>query len=138
MYLINEPIPLGFRPNPDILVVDENTRPIGASRGHWCHILKTIIGTGSGLGTVESVYIIMLDPMTIAHPHSHVAGCEEVWTAVTGESIAFLGKQIRRQPPGTAYLVPPDGNTPHSNINTGSKQVKFFYFARYKDHEVRK
>ncbi|MDA0335303.1 MAG: hypothetical protein O2782_09080, partial [bacterium] len=31
MYLVNEPIPEGFRPNEEILVVDENTTPITSS-----------------------------------------------------------------------------------------------------------
>ena len=138
MYLINEPVPKGFRPNKDMLVKDENTMPIASTNGHWCHIVKNFFETPDGLGTLERVLTVSLDPMTIGHPHSHVKGCEEVWTAVTGESIAFIGKQIRMQPPGTGYLIPPDGNTPHSNINTSDKPVKLFYFARYQDHEVRK
>ena len=137
MYLINEPIPSGFRPNKDILVKNENTTPIGSTRGHWCHIVKGLFGTADGLGTLESVITVAIDPMTIAHPHSHVEGCEEVWTEIKGTSIAFLGKQIRMQPPGTGYMIPPDGNTPHANINTGEEQIKLFYFARYRDHEVR-
>jgi len=66
-----------------------------------------------------------------------VAG-EEVWTSIKGESIAFLGKQIRMQPEGTGYMIPSDGKTPHANINTGNETVKMLYFARYGDHEVRK
>jgi len=138
MYLINEPIPSGFRPNKDILVKDENVTPISSTTGHWCHIVKGLFGTNDGLGTLESVLTVAIDPMTIAHPHSHVEGVEEVWTAISGESIAFIGKQIRMQPPGTGYMIPPDGNTPHANINTGEKQIKLLYFARYRDHEVRK
>ncbi len=138
MYLISEPVPSGFRPNKDILVKDENATPISSTNGHWCHIVKGLFGTNDGLGTLESVITVALDPMTIAHPHSHVEGCEEVWTAINGESIAFLGKQIRLQSPGTGYMIPSDGNTPHANINTGKEQIKLFYFARYRDHEVRK
>lgn len=138
MYLINEPIPAGFRPNKDMLVQDENTLPIQSTNGHWIHIVKNFFETDAGLGTLERVLTVSFDPMTIGHPHSHDAGCEEVWCEVKGTSIAFIGKQIRMQPEGTAYLIPPDGKTPHSNINTTDKQTKMFYFARYKDHEVRK
>jgi mannose-6-phosphate isomerase-like protein (cupin superfamily) len=138
MYLINEPIPAGFRPNDDILVKDENTMAVESTNGHWCHIVKNFFETDAGLGTLERVLTVSLNPMTIGHPHSHVEGCEEVWTAARGESIAFLGKQIRKQPEGTGYMIPPDGNTPHANINTGTEQITFFYFARYRDHEVRK
>ncbi len=138
MYLINEPIPAGFRPNKDMLIKDENAIPIQSTTGHWCHIVKNFFETDAGLGTLERVLTVSFDPMTIGHPHSHSEGCEEVWTGVTGTSIAFLGKQIRTQPPGTAYMIPTDGNTPHANINTSKKQIKMFYFARYKEHEVRK
>jgi len=138
MYLINEPVPGGFRPNTEILVRDENILPISTSNSHWSHIVKNLFNTQDGLGTLESVITVAFDPMTIGHPHSHEDGCEEVWTQITGTSIAFLGKQIRWQPPGTAYMIPPDGNTPHANINTSKEQIKMFYFARYRDHEVRK
>ena len=138
MYLLNEPIPSGFRVNKDLLVKDENTMPINSTTGHWCHIVKGLFNTNDGLGTLENILTVAFDPMTIGHPHSHVDGCEEVWTAIRGESIAFIGKQIRMQPEGTGYMIPPDGNTPHSNINTGTEQTKMFYFARYREHEVRK
>ena len=77
--------------------------------------------------------------MTIGHPHSHKKGTEETWAVITGNNILFLGKEIRRQGTGTAYMIPPDDSTPHSNINvTDDEELKFFYFARYRDHEVRK
>ena len=138
MYLINEPIPAGFRPNENMLVKDEIAKPVDSYTGHWCHIVKNIFDTNDGLGTLESVITVAFDPMVIGHPHSHVEGWEEVWTAVTGTSIAWLGKQIRIQPPGTGYMIPPDGKTPHANFNVSDRSVKMFYFARYGDHEVRK
>ncbi len=138
MYLLNEPIPEGFRPNENMLVKDENAIPVSSYKGHWCHIVKPLFNTQSGLGTLENILTVSFDPMTVGHPHSHIDGCEEVWTAVKGESIAWLGKQIRTQTPGTGYMIPPDGKTPHSNINISNEQIKMFYFARYRDHEVRK
>ena len=138
MYLVNEPIPQGFRPNEDILVKDENTIPITSTNGHWCHIVKGLFSAADGFGTLEAVLTVSLDPMTISHPHSHDPGCEEVWTEISGTSIAFIGKQIRMQQVGTGYMIPPNGNTPHCNINTSDKPVKFFYYGRHKDHEVRK
>jgi len=138
MYLVNEPIPAGFRPNKSMLIKDENAMPVSSRGGHWVHIVKGLFGTNDGLGTLESVITVSFDPMTIGHPHSHVEGCEEVWTAIKGTSIAFLGKEIRMQPPGTGYMIPSDGKTPHANINESNEQIKMFYFARYRDHEVRK
>ncbi|MFC1650250.1 cupin domain-containing protein [Candidatus Latescibacterota bacterium] len=138
MYLINEPIPAGFRPNKYMMVKDENALPVSSTGGHWVHIVKGLFGTNDGLGTLESVITVSFDPMTIGHPHSHVEGVEEVWTAITGSSIAFIGKEIRMQHPGTGYMIPPDGKTPHGNINDSKKQTKMLYFARYRDHGVRK
>jgi mannose-6-phosphate isomerase-like protein (cupin superfamily) len=68
--------------------------------------------------------------MTIGQPHSHGPGVEEVWTVVSGKNMAFLGKEIRWQFPGTAYKVPPAGTTPHSNINCTEEPIKFLYFSK--------
>ncbi len=138
MYLVNEPVPKGFRPNTELMIRDENTTPISSTDVHWAHIWKGLFFTGDGFGEIESTGIVTFDPMTIGHPHSHGAGVEEIWAAISGTSVAFIGKQIRMQPPGTAYVIPPDGNTPHSNINTNQKEaVRILYIARYKDHDVR-
>jgi mannose-6-phosphate isomerase-like protein (cupin superfamily) len=135
MYLISEPTYDGFKPNKNMVVKDENTTPIGGTTGHWSHIVKRLIEKPDGLATIKSVLTVAQDPMTIGRPHSHDPGCEEVWTGVKGTSIAFLGKQIRLQAPGTAYNIPPDSKTPHCNINRTDEQVKLFYFSVRKDLE---
>ena len=140
MYVINEPVPAGFRPNPNILVRDENKLPITSSDGHWAHIVKTLFTTGDGLGTLESVLTVAIDPLTMGRPHvvDH-DDIEEVWQALDGTSIAFVGNQLRKQPPGMAFYHIPDNKTPHTNINQNEdSQVKFLYFARYHPHEPRK
>ncbi len=137
MYLINEPITSGFRPNKYMLVVDENTTPITTSTAHWVGIVKPLFTTSDGLGTLESILTCAFNPMNFFHPHSHVEGCEEVWITLNDEIYVLLGKQIRLQLPGTAYMIPPDGITPHANFNVSDKIIKMFYFARYSDHEVR-
>lgn len=137
MYLVNEPTPEGFRPNEDMIVIDELAKPVDSYDGHWCHIVKYLFETDVGLGTLERVLTVSFDPMTIGHPHSHADGCEEVWAAVKGSSVAFIGKEIRDQEPGMAYMIPPDGKTPHANINYSNERIKIFYFARYRDHDVR-
>jgi mannose-6-phosphate isomerase-like protein (cupin superfamily) len=138
MYIVTEPIPEGFRPNKKMLVRDEKTIPIDSTTGHWVHIVKYLFQTPDGLGTLERILTCAFDPMTIGDQHSHGEGVEEVWTAITGTSLAFMGRQLRKQPPGTGYMIPPDGKTTHSNLNPGDEQIKIFYFARYKDHEPRK
>ncbi|MDP2983225.1 MAG: cupin domain-containing protein [Candidatus Latescibacter sp.] len=138
MYLVSEPIPAGFRPNKDMLVVDENTAPITTSDAHWVGAVKQFFTTKDGLGTMESILTCYFSPNTFFHPHSHVPGTEEVWLALDPDTHVLFGKQIRLQEPGTAYMIPPDGKTPHANFNLSDKTVKLFYFARYQDHEVRK
>ena len=131
MFIISEPVPEGFKPVKNMVVKDENTTPISSTSGHWCHIVRGLFGSGDGLATI-GVITVAVDPMTFPHPHSHSGNFEEVWAAIKGTSLAFLGKQIRKQPPGTAYMIPPDGNTPHSNINTSDRQIKFLYFSARK------
>jgi mannose-6-phosphate isomerase-like protein (cupin superfamily) len=140
MYVINEPVPAGFRPNGSILVRDENKLPITSSDGHWAHIVKTLFVTSDGLATLEAVLTVALDPLTIGRPHvvDH-DDIEEVWTALQGTSIAFVGNQLRKQTPGMAFYHIPDNKTPHTNINQNEdSQVKFLYFGRYHPHELRK
>jgi mannose-6-phosphate isomerase-like protein (cupin superfamily) len=140
MYLISEPTPPGFRPNPHMLVRDENTLPITSSDGMWSHIVKTLFVTDDGLGTLQSILTVTLDPLTMGKPHAtNHDDIEEVWAGLEGTSLALVGPFLRRQGPGVAYLHPPDNLAPHSNINYSEEdQVKFFYFARYHPHEARK
>lgn len=140
MYVINEPVPSGFRPNASILVRDENKIPISSSDGHWAHIVKTLFVTDDGLGTLQSVLTVALDPLTMGRPHvvDH-DDIEEVWSALDGTSIAFVGNQLRKQTPGMAFYHIPDNKTPHTNINQNEdSQVRFLYFGRYHPHETRK
>jgi hypothetical protein len=143
MYVINEPIPAGFRPNAKMLIRDENTVPISSSNGFWAHIAKPLFVTADGLGTLESVLTVTLDPLTIGKPHpapnEDTSDIEEVWTALYGDSLALVGNQLHEQTPGMAYYHIPDNLTPHTNINpSGDSQAKFLYFARYRPHETRK
>jgi len=140
MYVINEPVPSGFRPNAGIVVKDENKIPISSSDGHWAHIVKTLFVTDDGLGTLQSILTVTIDPLTMGKPHvvDH-EDIEEVWSALDGTSIAFVGNQLRKQTPGMAFYHIPDNKTPHTNINQNEDtQVRFLYFARYHPHETRK
>jgi hypothetical protein len=140
MYVINEPTPPGFRPNATMLVRDENKLPITSSDGLWAHIVKQVFTTQDGLGTLQYVLTVTLDPLTIGKPHivDH-DDIEEVWTALHGTSLAFVSNSLRKQTPGMAFYHIPDNKTPHTNINQNEDaQVKFLYFARYHPHEARK
>jgi len=138
MYLIAEPVPEGFRVNEKILVVDETKQAWNKGNPHWVGLSKPILNASNGLATLTSVITVQFEPMTFFHPHSHRDGIEEVWTAISGDIHFLLGKQIRHQPPGTGYLIPPDGRTPHANFNVSDERIKLFYFARFPGKERRK
>jgi mannose-6-phosphate isomerase-like protein (cupin superfamily) len=142
MYIVNEPTPAGFRPNSAMLVRDENALPITSSDEFWTHIVKTIFVTADGLATLQAVLTVTLDPLTIARPHLHLVDytdTEEVWSALDGSSLAFVGNQLVPQTPGMAFYHIPDDKTPHTNLNPSQdSQAKFFYFARYHAHDDRK
>ena len=140
MYVINEPTPPGFRPNAAMLVKDENKLAVTSTDGSWCHIVKPLFDTSEGLGTLQSVLTVTFDPLTIAKPHvvDHT-DIEEVWTALSGTSLAFVSNALRKQTPGMAFYHVPDSLTPHANVNQNEDaQVKFLYFGRYHPHETRK
>jgi len=142
MYVINEPVPNEFRPKTKMLVKDESIAHVrtpaggdpyvvaGAS-GHWGHIVRELFAPADGLATEQSVITVTLNPLTMGEPHPHRPGQEEVWAAIDGDSLAFLGTELRIQHPGMAYMLPPDATTIHSNINPGDKPVKFLYFAKF-------
>ena len=140
MYVINEPVPAGFRPNTSLLVKDENKISVASVDGSWCHIVKPLFSTADGLGTLQSILTVTFDPLTIAKPHvvDHT-DIEEVFTELNGRTLAWVSNALRWQTAGMAFYHVPDNLTPHSTINQDKdEQVKFLYFARYHPHEARK
>ena len=138
MYLVAEPTAPGFRPNTEVFVRDETITPWTTSNAHWVNAYKDLIVPNDGLADLQMVLTVELFPMTFAQPHSHVPGCEEVWVLISGDGYVLLGKHIRTLTPGTAYLIPPNDKVPHANFNVSDAPIKFFYFARFQDHEPRK
>ncbi|QHN03964.1 cupin domain-containing protein [Granulicella sp. WH15] len=139
MYILDEPVPTGFHPKPEMISTDERKVPIrtplvasqftvpGGS-GHWAHIVRDLFNTSDGMATVGDVITVEVNPLTLGEPHPHLPGKEEVWLAIDGTSLAFVGPQLRVQHPGMAYMLRPDGMTQHSNINNSDKPVKFLWF----------
>lgn len=144
MYVINEPVPAGFHAKSRMAVKDEAAAHVrtpaggdpyvvpGAS-GHWGHIVRELFSPADGLATEQSVITVTLNPLTMGEPHPHRPGQEEVWASIEGDSLAFLGTELRIQHPGMAYMLPPDAVTIHSNINASDQPVKFLYFAKFPD-----
>jgi mannose-6-phosphate isomerase-like protein (cupin superfamily) len=142
MYVINEPTPADFRPKTKMGVKDEagahqrtpaggDPYIVGGASGHWAHIVKELFSPADGLATEQSVITVTVNPLTLGEPHPHKPGQEEIWAAIDGDSLAFIGTELRIQRPGMAYMLPPDAATIHSNIDVGDKPVKFLYFAKF-------
>ncbi len=131
MFLIVEPCQDGFKPNTDMLVIDENKQPWNTGNPHWVGMSKPMFNSGNGLATITNIITVQFEPMTMFQPHSHSEGIEEIWTAVSGELYFLLDKQIRKQPSGTAYYICPDGETPHANFNVSDERGKLLYFSRF-------
>jgi mannose-6-phosphate isomerase-like protein (cupin superfamily) len=140
MYVVNEPVPKGFTPRKDMLVTDESTVPprtpmeaspytLPGASGHWAHIVRDLFSRADGLATVGDLITVTIKPMEMGEPHPHNPGQEEIWVAMDGTSLAFLGTQLRVQPPGMGYMIRPDNTMTHSNINSGDTPVKFLWFS---------
>jgi mannose-6-phosphate isomerase-like protein (cupin superfamily) len=140
MYVVSEPVPDGFVPAKAMLAIDDSQVPArtpmeaspftlqGAS-GHWAHIVRDLFSKTDGLATIGDLITVSIAPMTMGEPHPHRAGQEEIWAAIDGTSLAFIGTELRVQRPGMAYMIRPDESMTHSNINTGDAPVKFLWFV---------
>jgi mannose-6-phosphate isomerase-like protein (cupin superfamily) len=140
MYVVSEPTPDGFVPAKQMLVTDESKVPVrtpmvaspytipGAS-GHWAHIVRDLFSKTDGLATIGDIITVTIAPLSMGEPHPHNPGQEEIWAAIDGKSLAFLGSELRVQHPGMAYMIRPDHSMTHSNINDGDTPVKFLWFS---------
>jgi mannose-6-phosphate isomerase-like protein (cupin superfamily) len=140
MYVVSEPVPESFTPAKAMLVTDEARvqvrTPMAASpftlpgaSGHWAHVVRDLFSKTDGLATIGDLITVDINPMTMGEPHPHHPGQEEIWVAIQGDSLAFIGTELRVQHPGMAYMIRPDESMTHSNINTGDAPVKFLWFA---------
>jgi len=140
MYVVSEPTPEGFVPAKEMLATDERQVPArtpmaaspytlpGAS-GHWSHVVRDLFSKTDGLATIGDLITVTMNPMTMGEPHPHNPGQEEIWAAIDGDSLAFLGTELRVQHPGMAYMIRPDQSMTHSNINSSDAPVKFLWFS---------
>jgi len=140
MYVVSEPVPQGFVPAKAMLATDERQVPVrtpmaespftlpGAS-GHWAHIVRDLFSKTDGLATIGDLITVTISPMTMGEPHPHNPGQEEIWAAIDGDSLAFIGTELRVQHPGMAYMIRPDQVMTHSNINGSDTPVKFLWFS---------
>jgi len=140
MYVIDEPVPTGFKPKTQMVVADEEKVKVrvpmenspytlpGAS-GHWAHVVRDLFNRDDGMASVGDVITVEIKPLEMGEPHPHRLNQEEIWVSIDGDSLALMGNQLRLMSPGMGYMIRPDGQSMHSNINYGDKPVKFLWFS---------
>ncbi len=128
-YLVSEPTHDGFVPRKTITWHDEATSEYDIAGAHWCNANKFLIDRDDGQAMFQYVLDVRQFSYTMAQPHSHNPGFEEIWCTIEGPGKTLLGKQLRDMPPGMAFKVPPDGKTPHAHINPTGETVRYFEFA---------
>ncbi len=119
-------------PKNELIVRDVNLLGFCEEHAHWNNYSKCIFGNADGLYQNERIYLVQLQPWSMNQPHSHGKGTEEIWVKTTPGTIpCVIGSDMREMRLNTAYLVPPDGITNHSNINTTKDTVQsWLYIAR--------
>ncbi|MBN1293562.1 MAG: hypothetical protein JXB48_17110 [Candidatus Latescibacteria bacterium] len=128
-YVATEKIPAGFSPNKSLEIVD-NRGEAPFMKVHWANIDREMIRQKNGMCQYGAFTEVKLDAMTMAQPHSHAEGIEEIWIATDGDIELQFGKQLRKLPVGTAYRIPSTGKTAHSNINASDEMVKLIHMMK--------
>ena len=126
-YVITENLPAEFTPLKEIAWADEAAASFSSNTVHWTHNYKTLFNRKTGLATINCGPVWFM-PMTMSQPHSHNEKVEEIWFSIHGDVKTLIGKELREFQEGTAYKIPPNGQTPHANINVTNQVVKVFWF----------
>jgi mannose-6-phosphate isomerase-like protein (cupin superfamily) len=126
-YVVSEKIPEGFTPKTTLQVVDDRNRSQVTKA--WVDKERPLITSDQGLSQYGALTEVELGSMTMSQPYSDGAGREEIWIATDGDIDMLMGKQLRKLPAGTAYVIPATGITAHANINTSAKTAKLIYFT---------
>ena len=112
----------------DILVRDVTLLPYCEENAHWNNMSKCVFTQADGM--TGRVLLVMLMPMTMAAPHTHGPGTDEIWTKLTpGNALLLLGSELREMPQYSAFLAPPNGQTWHGQLNTSKTQVEMWLYV---------
>jgi hypothetical protein len=109
-------------------VRDVTLLPYCEENAHWNNMSKCLFTQADGM--TGRVLLVMLMPMTMAAPHPHGPGTEEIWTKLTpGNALMLLGSELREMPQYSAFLAPPNGMTWHGQVNTSKTQVEMWLYV---------
>lgn len=121
MYVISERIPDGAALRTSVEVIDNRAAPQVANA--WHDRERALVS--DGLLQYRAINQVDLGPMAMSRPYSVANGGEEIWIATDGYVDLLIGKELRRLPAGTAYLVPPTGITAHARVNSTNETASF-------------
>ncbi|MDD1651188.1 MAG: cupin domain-containing protein, partial [Methylococcaceae bacterium] len=127
-YVVSERIPEGSTPSSTVQVVDNRAAPQVANS--WHNQERPLITDEEGLLQYGAITQVELGAMAMSRPYSAAAGTEEIWIATDGYVDLLIGKELRRLPAGTAYLVPPTGITAHALVNSTDQTASFLYMVK--------
>ncbi len=112
----------------DVLVRDTTLLPYCEENAHWNNMSKCLFSQADGM--TGRALLVMLMPMTMAAPHTHVPGTDEIWTKLTpGSALILLGSELREMPQYSAFLAPLDGQTWHGQINASRTQIEMWLYV---------
>lgn len=119
-------------PRRDMLVRDTLLMGMSEENAHWSNMSKVVFGAADGMAGGGRILLVFMGPMTIAGPHAHVVGTEEMWVKVTnGAALMQIGSEIRPWRQNMGMLAPPNGRTVHAAINTSNQIQHWLYFGAF-------
>jgi mannose-6-phosphate isomerase-like protein (cupin superfamily) len=128
-YVVTERTPAGAPAHSTVAVVDNRTAPQVANS--WHDQERPLVSHEQGMVQYHGITEVELPAMAMSRPYSVADGGEEIWIATDGEVDLLIGKELRRLPAGTAYLVPPTGITAHSRVNSSDGAARFLTMRDY-------
>jgi mannose-6-phosphate isomerase-like protein (cupin superfamily) len=116
-----------------ILVRDVYSLSLPALGAHWNYFGTNFFSPADGLHPNEAFAVVYMPPMTVAEPHAHIVHWEEIWTKLPPYGSYFvLGSEVRKMPPNTAFLAPPNSLTTHSVMNLMEHEYQaWLYIGRF-------
>lgn len=127
-YVVSERIPPGTPLRTTVEVIDNRAAP--QVPNSWHDQERPLVTDAHGLLQYDAITQVELGTMAMSRPYSVANGGEEIWIATDGYVDLLIGKELRRLPAGTAYLVPPTGITAHARVNTTDSTARFLYMVK--------
>jgi mannose-6-phosphate isomerase-like protein (cupin superfamily) len=128
LYVVSERTPPDAQAARTAYLVDNASAPV--TEEAWHNRQRQLAAASDGLQNYSAIHSVELRPMAMSRPYSIFAGSEEIWIAIENDTELLIGKELRRLPAGSAYIVPPTGITAHALINNSDAPARFLRIVR--------